>query len=185
MFKTAGVCVAVDATEHARTLIVTMTNDPDTNQIQVYDADSHALLQTLSTHGKGGAAGNARGIKQYEQTLVAVVNNGSNSVALFRRSGDGLRFEQLVSTTSAPVGTGTHVFIDDEIAAQIPTGSRADVDADAGVLAVIDHGSGQSHLSILSYDEFGELKANGAPITVGVPDANGVAVVSPRHPERK
>ena len=35
--------------------------------------------------------------------LVAVVNNGSNSVALFRRDGDVLKFDKVVSTTSAPV----------------------------------------------------------------------------------
>src|SRR5262245_2642748 len=99
----ASGAAGIQASGHDRTLVVTMTNDPDTNQLEVYDADSHALLQTLSTHGKGGAGGNARGIKQLDRTLVAVVNNGSNSVALFRRSGDALKFEQLVTTTSAPV----------------------------------------------------------------------------------
>jgi hypothetical protein len=323
-----------------------MTNEADGNQIKVYDADSQALLQTLSTHGKGGVGGNARGIKQLDGTLVAVVNNGSDSVALFRRIGDGLRFENLVTTTSAPVsvdfgndhlyvagattvdsfvlrersvegldgtttlalagggvpsagstaqvgvisgrqllvtlktdpdpgtvdvialergrvtesapvavsapegtltpfgfatypdgtalitlahssqdalfrdgaftsviaagetascwmtradkyvfvantgsrtlsrliGTGANVFIDAQVAARIPTGSPADVDADAGVLGVIDHDAGQSHLSILAFDRFGELTPKGAAITVGVPDANGVAVLSPRTP---
>ena len=88
---------------HGRTLVVTMTNDPNINQIRVYDAESHVLLQTLSTHGQGGVGGNARGVKQHDGTLVAVVNNGSNSVALFRRDGDLLNFDKVVSTTSAPV----------------------------------------------------------------------------------
>ena len=88
---------------HGRTLVVTMTNDPNENQLKVYDAQSHVLLQTLSTHGKGGVGGNARGIKQYDGELVAVVNNGSNSVALFRRDGEVLKFDRVVSTTSAPV----------------------------------------------------------------------------------
>src|SRR5690242_21797101 len=92
---------AVHASGHARTLVVTMTNDVNTNQIQVYDAENHALLQTLSTRGKGGAGGNARGIRQLDGSLVAVVNNGSNTVALFRRVGDALKFDRLVSTTSA------------------------------------------------------------------------------------
>lgn len=361
MFRLKIVCAAaaclvvaagatrIHASGHDRTLVVTMTNDPDTNQIKVYDAESHALLQTLSTHGKGGVGGNARGIKQYDRTLVAVVNNGSNSIALFRRHGDALTFEKLVTTTSAPVsvdfgndhlyvagattvdsfvlressvewldgttelavagggipaagstaqvgvisaqqllvtiktdpdpgtvdivaldhgriaepapaavsapqgtltpfgfatypdgtalitlahsnqdglfrdgafasvvaagqaascwmtrvgkyvfvantgsrtisrlvGTGSRIFIDTPIAAQIPTGSPADVDADSGVLGVIDHGAGQSHLSIFTYNGFGELATNGTTITVGVPDANGVAVLSPRASERK
>ena len=339
----------IHASGHDRTLVVTMTNDPDTNEIKVYDADSHALLQTLSTHGKGGVGGNARGIKQYERTLVAVVNNGSNTVALFRRNGDALKFEKLVTTTSAPVsvdfgndhlyvagattvdsfvvhgrsvewpdgttelalagggipapgstaqvgvisaqqllvtvktdpdpgtvdivaldqgavagsapkavsappgtltpfgfatypdgtalitlahsnhdglfrdgaftsviasgqaascwmtrvgkyvfvantgsgtisrlvGTGTNIFIDTQVAAQVPTGAPADIDADSGVLGVIDHGAGQSHLSIFTYNTFGELAAAGATISVGVANANGVAILSPRRNEHE
>src|SRR4029078_8980967 len=88
---------------HGRTLVVTMTNDPNENQLRVYDAQSHVLLQTLSTHGKGGVGGNARGIKKDDGRLVALVNNGSNSVALFRRDGDVLKFDKVVSTTSPPV----------------------------------------------------------------------------------
>ena len=55
------------------------------------------------------------------------------------------------------------------MAAQIPTGAPADIDADAGVLGVIDHGAGQSHLSVFSYNRFGELTPAGAIITIGVP----------------
>jgi hypothetical protein len=333
---------------HGRTLVITMTNDPNANQLRVYDAQSHVLLQTLSTHGKGGVGGNARGVKQHDGTLVAAVNNGSNSVALFRRDGDRLTFDRVVLTTSAPVsvdfgndhlyvagattvdsfvlhqntvgwldgttdlalaggavppagstsqvgvigdrqllvtlktdpdpgtvdiialargrvggsaptavsapdgalapfgfatypdgtalitlahsnqdglfrdgsftsliaagqaascwmtragkyvfvantgsrsisrlvGTGANVFVDDLVAAQIPTGAPADIDADSGVLGVIDHAAGQSHLSVFTYNRFGELAATGAPITVGVPDANGVAILSPRDDDR-
>lgn len=340
---------SVRAEEHGRTLVVTMTNDLLENQINVYDADSHALLQTLSTHGKGGAGGNARGVKQYVGSLVAAVNNGSNSVAVFRRDGDALKFDTLVTTTSAPVsvdfgnehmyvagattvdsfalhqnrvawldgstglelvgggappsgstaqvgviddkhllvtlktdpdpgtvdlvalqdgrvtstapsavsappgtlapfgfavyddgtaiitlahsnqdglfragaftqvvdagqaadcwmtrvgkyvftantgsktisrliGTGNSVFVDGQVAASIATGGApADIDADAGVLGVIDHGAGQSHLSLFRYNAFGELAADGAPITVGVANANGVAIVSVDNRDR-
>ena len=99
----AAGAAGIHANGQRRTLVVTMTNDLKDNQINVYDADSHELLQTLSTHGKGGVGGNARGIKQLDETLVAVVNNGSNSVALFKRDDDALRFDRVVSTTSAPV----------------------------------------------------------------------------------
>jgi hypothetical protein len=333
---------------HDATLVVTMTNDPNANQIKVYDADSHALLQTLSTQGKGGAGGNARGIKQYDRTLLAVVNNGSNNVALFRRDGDGLKFDKLVTTTSAPVSvdfanehlyvagattvdsfvlhgtsvdwldgtatlalaeggvpsagetaqvgatgakellvtiktdpnpgtvdvigldrgritgsaatavaapvgsltpfgfatypdgtavitlahssqdglfrdgaftdviaagqtascwmtrvgkyvfvantgsqtisrliaTGSNIFVDAAIAGHTPTGSPADIDADSGVLGVVDHRAGQSHLSVFTFNAFGELAANGSAISVGVPNANGVAILSPRGHDR-
>jgi hypothetical protein len=333
------------ANGHDRTLAVTRTNDASNNQIQVYDAESHVLLQTLSTHGRGGAAGNARGVRQLDGSVVAAVNSGSNTVAIFRRAGDRLTFDRLVTTTSAPVsvdfgndhmyvagattvdsfamhggsiqwldgtadlrlatgvappagstaqvgvvgntqllvtlkadpdpgtvdvialedgrvigtaaavsapdgtltpfgfapyadgtalialahsnqdalfrngafasvveagqaascwmtrdgkfvfvantgsrtlsrliGTGSHVFVDNAIAATVVTGGApADIDASAGVLGVIDHGGGQSHLSLFAYNVFGELTASGAPITLGVPDANGVAVLAPRN----
>ena len=80
-----------------------MTNDAAANQIQVYDAESHVLLQTLSTRGLGGVGGNARGVRQFGGTLVAAVNNGSNTVAVFQRAGDRLKFDRLVTTSSAPV----------------------------------------------------------------------------------
>jgi len=355
VLNAAAACVAIaaattgiHASGHGRTLVVTMTNDQNANQIKVYDAESHALLQTLSTHGKGGVGGNARGVKQYDGALVAAVNNGSGNVALFRRDGDMLKFDRVIQTTSAPVsvdfgndhlyvagattvdsfvlhessvewrdgttglalaggtipqagstaqvgviddtqllvtlkadpdpgtvdvialqrgritgsaptpvsapdgtltpfgfatypdgtavmtlahsnqdalfrngsftsvvaagqaascwmtrtgkyvfaantgsrsisrlvGTGSHVFIDSLVAAQTPTGSPADIDADAGVLGVVDHGAGQSHLSLFTYNRFGELAPGGAIITIGVPDANGVAILSPRGDER-
>jgi hypothetical protein len=340
--------VNVHAENRGRTLAVTMTNDQVANEIKVYDAATHALLQTLSTHGSGGAGGNARGITHYQGELLAVVNNGSNTVAIFRRDGDTLRFANTVTTTSAPVsvdfgndhmyvagattvdsfvlegrtvawldgtaelevagggtppigstaqigvidgkqvlvtlknpdpgtvdivplrdgrvtgsaptavaapdgtltpfgfsvypdgtalitlaglnqdglfrdgafvsvagagqgapcwativgkyvfiantggrsisrliGTGSHVFVDNQTAATITTGGGpADIDADEGVLGVIDRGAGQSHLSLFSYNQFGELTAHGTPITVGVPDANGIAILSPADHER-
>ncbi len=328
----------------AATLAVTMTNDPMSNEIKVFDARTGVLLQSLPTHGKGGVGGNARGVKQYNGEIVAVVNNGTSTVALFKRSGHGLKFDKLVATTSAPVsvdfgndhmyvagattvdsfvmhhnnvewmdgttwlelsgggvppsgstaqvgvlndrrllvtlktdpdpgtvdvvalhdgavigaaptavsapagtltpfgfsvypdgtavitlahssqdglfrngaftsvigagqlapcwttragkyiftantgsktisrviGTGNHVFVDNPAAATIATGgSPSDIDADAGVLGVIDHGAGQSHLSMFVYNRFGELTASGAPITIGVANANGVAIMTP------
>ena len=82
-------------------------------------------------------------------------------------------------TISRLIGTGSHVFVDSQVAAAIATGGApTDIDADAGVLGVIDHGAGQSHLSLFRYNEFGELTAQGTPITVGVPNANGVAILS-------
>lgn len=340
----AGSGLSAQARHPGLTLAVIMTNDPASNEIKVYDTSSNTLVQTLSTHGQGGVGGNARGVKQYNGELFAAVNNGSSTVALFRRVGDGLRFDRLVSTTSAPVsvdfgndhmyvagattidsfaldhdsvgafdgtanlalatgglppdgstaqvgvvdeahvlvtlkadpdpgtvdvvaldrgavasltavsapdgalapfgfsvyrdgtalitlahsaqdglfrdgaftavidsagqlgpcwttrvgkyvftantasktlsrlvGTGSHVFVDSAVAATVATGGNPlDVDADGGVLGVIDHGAGQSHLSLFTYDVFGELTPRGSPITVSVPDANGVAIMVAR-----
>jgi hypothetical protein len=334
-----GAHATADHREREATVAVVMTNDPVANAIQVYDAGTHALLQTLPTHGKGGVGGNARGIKQVDGELVATVNNGSNTVAVFRRERRGLVFQQLVTTTSAPVsidfgndhmyvagattvdsfrmrgnhvewmdgtamlelaeggvpaagstaqigvvsdrqllvtlktdptpgtvdvvalhngavsaavpvaapantltpfgfsvyrdgaavitlahsnqnglfrngafvtavaagqgapcwttragkyvftanaasrtisrlvGTGSNVFIDSLVAASVPTGGLADLDSEDGVLGVIDHGAGQSHLTLFTYNAFGELTPSGATITLGVPNANGVAIM--------
>src|SRR5580658_6132218 len=97
LWSTAALLVfaASVSTAHAedpgRTLAVTMTNDPVSNQIQVYDTSTGVLLQTLSTDGKGGVAGSARGVKQFQGEIVAAVNNGSNTVALYARDGDRLK----------------------------------------------------------------------------------------------
>ena len=61
---------SVDAKHEGLTLAVTMTNDPASNQIKVYDASTLNLLQTLSTNGVGGASGNARGVRQFNGTAV-------------------------------------------------------------------------------------------------------------------
>jgi hypothetical protein len=334
----------VRAAHRGLTLAVIMTNDPMSNEIKVYDAASQVLLQTLSTHGKGGVGGNAGGVKQYQGELVAAVNNGSGTVALYTRRGDRLRFDKLVTTTSAPVsvdfgndhmyvagattvdsfvlhhdnvgwtdgmtflevaegglpaegstaqvgvvnarrllvtlktdpdpgtvdivplhhgavsgaapvavpapvgtltpfgfsvypdgtavitlahssqdglfrngafaavvgagqtapcwttragkyvftantgsrtisrliGTGNNVFVDAPVAASIATGGPTDIDADGGILGVIDHGTGESHLSLFTYNRFGELTASGTAIDLAVANANGVAIMSPR-----
>jgi len=333
---------AARADQLKASLAVTMTNDAESNQINVYNAETGALLQTLSTHGKGGVGGNARGVRQVDGEVFAAVNNGSGTVAVFRRNGNGLKFEETVETTSAPVsidfgndhmyvagattvdsfamhhnsiagmdgsatlqlfggglppagstaqvgvldaehllvtlktdplpgtvdvvtlnagavagalpsavsapngtltpfgfatypdgtavitlahsnqvglfregtfrdvvaaqqaadcwatrvdkyvftantgshtvsrlvGTGSHVFVDAPVAAAIVTGGApADIDGADGILAVIDHGGGQSRISLFLYNEFGELSPSGSLINVGVPNANGVAIL--------
>jgi hypothetical protein len=320
-----------------------MTNNPDANEIQVYDVESGALVQTLSTHGKGGVGGNARGVKQFDDELVAVVNNGSGDVALFTRVGNRLRFDKSVRTSSAPVsidfgndhmyvagattvdsfamhhdtvgaldgsvglelatggappvgstaqvgvvsprqllvtlkadpdpgtvdvvslddgavsghpptavsgpansltpfgfavyrdgtavitlahtnedglfrngafsaviaagqlapcwmtragkylftantasrtisrlvGTGQNIFVDQPVAASVPTGSPSDIDTADGWLGVIDHGAGQSHLTLFALNRFGELTLRGAAINLGTANANGLALMIP------
>ena len=332
---------ALASEAHGRDLAAVMTNDTTANTLNVYDARSGQLLQALPTHGKGGASGNARGVRQFDDRFVAAVNFGSNSVAIFRRDGDRLRFDALVTTSSPPVsidfgnghmyvagtttiesfvmrngqvgpldgsatlelagggvpedgstaqvgvisnkqllvtlkgpdpgtvdvvslrggavdgdpiavaapdnsltpfgfvaipdgtalitfahsdenglfrdgafvavtaaqqgapcwmtrvgkyvfvantgshtvsrlvGTGSHVFVDAVIAATTP-GAAADVDAADGVLAVVDHGAGQSHVSLFTYNKFGELSLAAPTVTVETPNANGVAIVVAR-----
>src|SRR5215471_18404480 len=104
--------VYVAAKGQSPTLVITMTNDATTNKIVVLDAATHSVLQTLSTNGKGGVSGNARGIKQHQGQLLAAVNYGSGTVAVFERTGNRLTFEQLVVPSSAPVSVD---FADDHL----------------------------------------------------------------------
>lgn len=106
----AASATSARADQDHSTLAVVMTNDPTANQILVFDTHTNKLLQTLSTNGKGGVSGNARGVKQFNGDLVAVVNYGSNSVSLFRRHASGLRLDRTVATSSAPVSVdfGNH-----------------------------------------------------------------------------
>ena len=94
---------ALASETRGRDLAAVMTNDVNANTLNVYDAHSGQLLQALPTQGKGGASGNARGVRQFDDRFVAGVNFGSNSVAIFRRDGDRLRFDTLVATSSPPV----------------------------------------------------------------------------------
>ncbi len=91
---------AIHAADPHDPLIVTSSNGVK-NQLLVYDSGEN-LIQTLSTHGQGGVSGNAGGIET-KGKLLAVVNFGSNNVAMFERDDNGFYFKQLVWTASSPV----------------------------------------------------------------------------------
>jgi len=106
--------VSVLAGNPQTTLVIIMTNDPVANSVIVLDAATNSHVQTLSTNGKGGVSGNARGVAQFDGKLFAAVNNGSGNVAVFNRAGNQLVFEQLVVTTSAPVSvefSNDHMYV--------------------------------------------------------------------------
>ncbi len=119
--------------------------------------------------------------------FVSVVGAGQAADCWMTRVGKYLFTANTGSKTiSRLIGTGSNIFVDSQVAASIATGGApADLDADAGVLGVIDHGAGQSHLSLFRYNTFGELTADGTPITVGVANANGVAILSVRDQDRR
>ena len=60
VFRLAAGAARIHANAHDVTLVMTMTNAPETNQIKVSDANTHVVLQTWSTHGRGGVGGNGR-----------------------------------------------------------------------------------------------------------------------------
>lgn len=344
LLASAGAIATLHADPQQLTLAIVMTNDPTRNAIQVYDAATRTLLQTVSTNGQGGAGGNARGVRQLDGELFAAVNAGSDTVAIFRRNGNSLVFEQLLPTSSTPesldfgndhlyvagaqtidsfdvknhrvggrdgsallqlvgnlappdgstaqvgvldarhvlvtlktdptpgtvdvvaldgdgavqdtlaavvgapagtltpfgfapvgdgtavitlahsnqdglfrdaafvttiaagqtapcwmtragkylftantgsktisrlVSTGSNVFVDATVAAVVTGGAPSDLDSNQGLLGVIDHAGGQSHLSLFTYNVTGQLTALGSPITLGVANANGIAIMVP------
>ena len=88
-------------------------------------------------------------------------------------------------TISRLAGTGNHILLDSPVAASLTTGgSPSDIDADSGILGVIDRVSGQAHLSLFSYNRFGELTPSGPPITLKAGTANGVAIMAPGESNR-
>jgi len=102
---------AVRADSDRKTLVVTSSNATK-NQLLVYNSKGE-LIQTISTHGQGGATGNAGGIEA-KGNFVAVVNFGSQSVAMFNRDDDGFHFTQLVPTASSPLSVAfgeDHLYI--------------------------------------------------------------------------
>jgi hypothetical protein len=90
-------------------------------------------------------------------------------------------------TITRVVGTGANIFVDNAVAATVVAGgSPTDTDADGGYLGVIDHTSGQgatSHLTVFTYNQFGELSPSGNPLDLAAPNASGVAVMVPAQDE--
>lgn len=112
--------------------------------------------------------------------FTTVINAGQTAPCWMTKAGKYFFTANTGSKTiSRLVATGNNIFVDGLVAATVVTGGApSDIDSDHGVLGVIDHGAGQSHLSFFTYNAFGELTASGGAITVGVPNANGVAIMA-------
>jgi hypothetical protein len=117
--------------------------------------------------------------------FVSVVAAGQTAPCWTTRAGKYVFTANTGSKTiSRAIGTGSNIFVDSLVAASIATGGApSDIDADEGVLGVIDHGAGQSHVSLFAYNRFGELTPSGPPINIGVANANGVAIMAPTDRE--
>ncbi|MFI5343311.1 MAG: hypothetical protein ACHQUC_03725 [Chlamydiales bacterium] len=83
--------------------VVTASNDPNNNELIVYDANGK-LIQTVSTGGKGGVPPNiiAGGIAKTD-TLLAAINYGSQTVSLFKQQDGALKLIKNFQTLSKPV----------------------------------------------------------------------------------
>lgn len=114
-----------------------------------------------------------------------VVGAGQMAPCWMTRSGKYLFTANTGSrTVSRLVATGNNVFVDALTPATIATGgSPSDIDADGGVLGVIDRGGGSSHLSLFYMNDFGELAQIGVAIDLTTANANGIAIMSPFAPD--
>jgi hypothetical protein len=184
-----------------RRLLVTLKTDPDPGTVDIVTLHDGAVTDAVPT-AVSAPAGTLTpfGFSVYPDGTAVITLAHSSQDGLFRngafpavigagqaapcwmtRAGKYLFTANTGSKTiSRLIGTGNNVFVDNPVAASIATGGGpSDIDADEGVLGVIDHGAGQSHLSLFTYNRFGELMASGAPIDLGVANANGVAIMAP------
>jgi hypothetical protein len=94
-----------------RALVVTSSN-AQVNQLLVYDSTG-TLVQTVPTQGQGGVGNNAGGIASQNST-VAVVNFGSQSVSVLALGDHGFTLRSVLSTVSPPVSVAfgkDHLYI--------------------------------------------------------------------------
>jgi hypothetical protein len=97
----ALIAIPGQASPNRNTRVITSSNNATANALLAFDATG-ALVQTISTGGRGGVSGNAGGIAA-DGRLVAVVNFGSQSVSLFGFTHEGLMLTDVVTTLSPPV----------------------------------------------------------------------------------
>jgi hypothetical protein len=185
---------------NSRRLLVTLKTDPTPGTVDVIELEDGAIAAAapaavaapagsltpfgFSVYGDGTAVitlahSNQDGLFR-EGAFRAVVAAGQSAPCWTTRAGKYVFTANAASRTiSRLVGTGNNIFVDSAVAATVATGGPTDMDSDHGVLGVIDHAAGQSHLTLFAYNAYGELSPIGSAITIGVPNANGVAIVSP------
>lgn len=94
--------------------VVTISNDPNNNELLVYNSEGK-LIQTLSTGGKGGVGPHIVGggiAKTGNQ--IAVINYNSQNVTVFAHEGGVFKQSQTVPSLSKPVSCAfgnNHLYI--------------------------------------------------------------------------
>jgi hypothetical protein len=96
-----GAVAGVSAQDSGRQTLVVTASNTASNQLLVYNT-SGKLLQSVATGGQGGASGNSGGIATW-RGHVAVVNFGSQTVAILDKTGTGFQLKQVISTASSPL----------------------------------------------------------------------------------
>ena len=190
-----------------RSLLVTLKTDPDPGTVDVVPLHDGAVTGAAPA-AVSAPAGTLTpfGFAVYGDGTVLITLAHSNHDGLFR---EGAFTSVIAATRLAPcwmtragkyvftantgsrtisrlVGTGSHILLDDPVAASVTAGgSPSDIDTDDGVLGVIDRGAGQSHLTLFTYNRFGELRQSGPAITLNLVNANGLAIMPPADADRR
>jgi hypothetical protein len=147
LFVAAAILLATAGRAGAQptTFVVTSTNNPAGNQLLVYNT-AGALVQTASTGGLGGVAGNAGGIAATHDS-IAVVNFHSGSVSIFDVTDAGVQFRQVVPTLSAPVSVAfgkDHLYVLGTTTVESHRLSGADVESSADGSSALAVGDGSA-----------------------------------------
>jgi hypothetical protein len=186
-----------------KTLLVTIKTDPIPGTVDVIKLSDGAILGQAEAVSAPAGTLTPFGFSVYPDGTAVITLAHSGHDGLFRDS----TFKSVVTsggqagncwtvrvgkyvfivntgskTISRVVGTGSNIFIDSAVAANIATGgSPTDTDATSNYLGVIDHTSGTgatSHVNLFTYDQFGELTPRGTPVDIGAPNANGMAIMN-------
>jgi hypothetical protein len=181
-----------------RRLLVTLKTDPDPGTVDVIPLHDGAITGAVSAVSAPANTLTPFGFSVYPDGTALITLAHSSQDGLFR---NGAFISVIAASQVAPcwttragkyvftantgsrtisrlIGTGNHVFVDSASAATITTGGApSDIDAAEGDLGVIDHAAGQSHLSLFTYNAFGELTPSGPALNLGVANANGVAIM--------
>ncbi len=183
-----------------RRLLVTLKTDPDPGSVDIVRLNEGAVTGAVSAVSAPVGSLTPFGFSVYPDgtavmtlahtsqdglfrngAFTSVIDAGQMAPCWMTRAGKYVFTANTGSgTISRLAGTGNHVFVDSPVAATITTGGApSDIDAAEGDLGVIDHANGQSHLSLFTYNAFGELSPSGPPLDLGTANANGVAIMAP------
>ena len=110
-----------DGRQDVDSVVFVQTNQPDANQIVVYDRGDDGVLSRAGTYDTGGQGGSAVGavsdrlasqgslVYDPRHALLFAVNAGSDTLSVFRVRGDRLTLEQVIPSGGAfPASVAVH-----------------------------------------------------------------------------
>lgn len=122
------------------------------------------------------------GIVKDNKLIALVPSDGQHAPCWLALTGPWLYSSNTPShTISRYKVTDTSIVLAEPIAIKIPTGLPSDIDAEKGLLAVLDTGNGPGHVTQFQIDNEGKLRFMNVALTA--PTANGIAIVQLHNPQ--